>query len=352
MKTRSLLFSAAALCALTASANATNINGWYVGLEGGANWIEDLDLVRTFDPNPPGGPVTVLAQTFQVDTGWAVLATVGYGFGGHWRMELEGGYRHNDTTLATKAEVEEWSGMANVLYDFHLTPKLDFTLGAGAGGDFANLKVGVLSFDEDEWNFAYQGIAGLSYALTNHLDLTISYRYFRVLEPEFNGPAVVPGPGAGTLNVAFDDVVKHTASIGLRYAFGAPEPAPEPMVAPPPPPPPPPPEAPKQFIVFFGFNKCNITAEADNVLGEAANTAKSAGSASIQIVGHTDTSGSNKYNQKLSECRANAAKSNLVGKGIPAASISAIGKGETELMVQTGDGVKEPQNRRAQINLQ
>ena len=64
-----------------------------------------------------------------------------------------------------------------------------------------------------------------------------------------------------------------------------------------------------------------------------------------------DTVGSPAYNQKLSECRANAAKSNLAGKGVPEGAISASGKGETELMVQTGDGVKEPQNRRATIDL-
>ena len=54
----------------------------------------------------------------------------------------------------------------------------------------------------------------------------------------------------------------------------------------------------------------------------------------------------------LSECRANAAKTNMVGKGIPDASISTSGKGESELMVQTGDGVKEPQNRRATVDLE
>ena len=88
------------------------------------------------------------------------------------------------------------------------------------------------------------------------------------------------------------------------------------------------------------------------MLSQAADTAKKVGSAAIQIVGHTDTSGSPKYNQKLSECRANAAKTNLVGKGIAAGSISALGKGESELMVQTADGVKEPQNRRATVDLQ
>jgi len=88
------------------------------------------------------------------------------------------------------------------------------------------------------------------------------------------------------------------------------------------------------------------------VLSQAADTAKKLGSAAIQIVGHTDTSGSPKYNQKLSECRANAAKTNLVGKGIATGSITTSGKGEGELMVQTADGVKEPQNRRATVDLQ
>jgi len=118
----------------------------------------------------------------------------------------------------------------------------------------------------------------------------------------------------------------------------------------------PPPEVPppdtKQFIIFFGYNKCNITAEADRVLSEAASTAKSTGSASVKVVGHTDTSGSAAYNQRLSDCRANATKNNLLDKGITENQISASGRGESELMVQTADGVKEPQNRRATVDLE
>jgi outer membrane protein OmpA-like peptidoglycan-associated protein len=124
-----------------------------------------------------------------------------------------------------------------------------------------------------------------------------------------------------------------------------------PMPPPSPAPAPMPPPLNKQFIVFFGFNKCNITSEADAVLSEAASAAKAGNSTSVAIVGHTDTVGSSAYNQKLSECRADAAKSNLVGKGIPAGAISTSGRGESELIVQTGDGVKEPQNRRATIDL-
>jgi outer membrane protein OmpA-like peptidoglycan-associated protein len=108
----------------------------------------------------------------------------------------------------------------------------------------------------------------------------------------------------------------------------------------------------KNFVIFFGFAKCNITPEADAVLSEAAAAAKDGGGASVRIVGHTDTVGSPSYNQKLSECRAGAAKSNLVSKGVPDGAITTSGKGEGELMVQTADGVKEPQNRRATIDLQ
>jgi outer membrane protein OmpA-like peptidoglycan-associated protein len=62
--------------------------------------------------------------------------------------------------------------------------------------------------------------------------------------------------------------------------------------------------------------------------------------------------GSNSYNQELSLKRANVVRDALRALGIAGDTISASGKGETELLVQTGDGVKEPQNRRATINLQ
>src|SRR6185436_3396322 len=140
---------------------------------------------------------------------------------------------------------------------------------------------------------------------------------------------------------------RYGAFLQASVKFGE-MPAVEEVAAPPPPPPP----GGRSLIIFFGYNKCNITAEADSVLSAAAARAQSTGSARVQIAGHTDSSGSQAYNQKLSECRANAAKTNLVGKGIAEGSISTSGKGETELMVQTGDGVKEPQNRRATIDLQ
>jgi outer membrane protein OmpA-like peptidoglycan-associated protein len=218
------------------------------------------------------------------------------------------------------------------------------SLGAGAGGDRVDVEWNAFpGADFDQWRFAYQGIVGLSYAIGSRTDLTLNYRYLHVDAPDLD-----IGPINGHLFNSTDDITKHTVTIGLRYDLWADEePAPPPMPAAAPPPEPPP----AHFVIFFGFNKCNITSEADNVLSEAASSAKNMGSASVTIVGHTDTVGSPKYNQKLSECRANAAAKNLEGKGIPAGAISTSGKGESELMVQTGDGVKEPQNRRATVDL-
>jgi len=336
MKMRALLLGAAAAVALSGTASAGyERDGWYLGMEAGWNRVSETDFAGT-------------ATQLNVDDGWGAFGTVGYAFkNSNWRIEGELGYRINEgeqtdpqCTFACPqldTELEEWSGMVNAVYDFNLnSDSWGLGLGAGIGIDNPRYK-GFDGNDSNDKVFAFQGIAGLTYRVNQHWDLVLNYRYFNAAQAELQRFA-----GDASREV---DLEKHSVTIGFRYGYDEPE------VAPPPPPPPPPPPAPKQFIVFFGWNKCNITAEADAVLSEAAAAAKSSGAASIRVVGHTDTSGSNAYNQKLSECRADAVKSNLVGKGIADGSISTSGKGEGELMVQTGDGVKEPQNRRATVDM-
>ena len=69
------------------------------------------------------------------------------------------------------------------------------------------------------------------------------------------------------------------------------------------------------------------------------------------LTGHADRSGPVAYNQRLSERRADAVKARLIREGIPAGQIVTIGRGETQPMVPTADGVREPQNRRVEIVL-
>ena len=121
--------------------------------------------------------------------------------------------------------------------------------------------------------------------------------------------------------------------------------SPPPQQAAPPPPPPPP----TSFMVFFDWDRSNLSAQAQSTIQQAAQAYKSRGSARVTATGHTDTSGSEAYNMALSLRRANTVKDALVQNGVPAQSISVVGRGEASPLVATGDGVREPQNRRVEI---
>ena len=111
------------------------------------------------------------------------------------------------------------------------------------------------------------------------------------------------------------------------------------------------PPAPRQFIVFFDFDRSNITAEGARVIQQViASYRQKAGP--VSVVGHTDRSGTPQYNQGLSVRRANSVKAALVRGGIAAGQVSTAGRGESEPRVPTPDGVREPQNRRAEIRIQ
>jgi outer membrane protein OmpA-like peptidoglycan-associated protein len=124
------------------------------------------------------------------------------------------------------------------------------------------------------------------------------------------------------------------------------QPAPPP---PPPPPAPPPPPPEHNFTVFFDWDKANITPEAQQIIEAAAATFKAEPPVPVQVVGHTDTSGSKEYNQKLSEQRAQNVAGALSTAGVPQSAMTVTGVGQTDLKVPTPDGVREPQNRRTEI---
>jgi outer membrane protein OmpA-like peptidoglycan-associated protein len=115
--------------------------------------------------------------------------------------------------------------------------------------------------------------------------------------------------------------------------------------------PPAPPPAIRRFIVFFDFDRSNLSAESKQVVAAAVMTAKGTGMVRVVVTGHTDTVGSQRYNQALSERRAGAVKTEMMRLGLGGTDISTIGKSFTEPLVATGPGVREPQNRRAIIDL-
>jgi outer membrane autotransporter protein len=136
--------------------------------------------------------------------------------------------------------------------------------------------------------------------------------------------------------------------IGLRLTFGAPPPppaAPVPVAAPAP-------AAARSYLVFFDWDKATLTDRARQIIREAAVNSTQVQYTRIAVNGHTDTSGTPRYNMGLSLRRAHAVAGELVRDGVPASAISIHGFGQTDLLVPTGPSVREPQNRRVEIVLQ
>jgi OmpA-OmpF porin, OOP family len=183
------------------------------------------------------------------------------------------------------------------------------------------------------------------------LAFDLDYRYLATTDPSYNNKGQFPfpgsAPGAGfppgstryTTGYSTQNIV---ASLTMK--FGAPPPPP-----PPPPPAPPPPPRQQVYLVFFDWDKYNITPEGMQIIQLAANQYRAGGSVRLQVTGYTDTSGSPGYNQRLSERRANAVATALERLGVPRTDMAVSGRGENDLRVPTPDGVREPQNRRVEI---
>ncbi|MDB5395230.1 MAG: TonB-dependent receptor [Rhodospirillales bacterium] len=136
----------------------------------------------------------------------------------------------------------------------------------------------------------------------------------------------------------------------LKYRFGGPSEAEEtPAAYVPPPVVAPAPSVPKSYLVFFDFNKSDLTPQAVTIVDQAAHNAGPAGVTKLEVTGHTDTVGSDAYNMRLSRRRAESVAAQLEKDGVSSSEIEIIAKGKRDLLVPTADGVKEPQNRRVQI---
>jgi OmpA family len=106
-----------------------------------------------------------------------------------------------------------------------------------------------------------------------------------------------------------------------------------------------------QYVVFFGLDSAAIDAAARQVIRSAAEDYERTGAAYVEVHGYADTSGNVEYNEALSERRADAVTEALIAQGVPAAAITQVGLGEAEF-VETGDGVREPRNRRVEIEVE
>ena len=339
---KKLLAATTALIALPLAAQAQSLQpgGFYIGAEGGVNWL--LNTSTNVTVSGPGflgnGNANISAST-----GWTAGGMIGYDFIGP-RVELEARFIQNTVNVTFPSGVTGGGNfnqvpiMANLLYDFNAGGVIVPYIGAGLGVAFQNLQGGNFSNSGSSAQFAYQGIIGLGWNIDQTFRLNLEGRYFGTTQPNYTFSAFNSSASGNFSNNNLSIMAS------LQIKFGAPEAAP--------PPPPAPPVASNSFMVFFDWDRSNLSSQALATIQQAANAFKSKGNARITATGHTDTSGPADYNMALSLRRANAVKDALVRDGVPATAIAVIGRGEQGLLVPTPDGVREPQNRRVEIVLQ
>ena len=336
-----------------ASPTLARDNSWYVGVEGGAMIVEDIDY-----------DIGASTATVDHDYGWDVDGVVGYDFGA-FRVETEVGYRRasvdgfRSTTTTpvvgaggafVNAPAGSYDGaggrtsalsfMLNGLLDFGDDDGIQGFVGGGVGVARVKANYGLTNggdfVNDSDTVFAWQGLAGIRAPLTDHLDATVKYRFFNAD------------------NVRLVDVTNrtmegrfrsHSILGGVTYNFGEP-------AAPPPPPPPvveQPPCSPGPFIVFFEWDKSDVTPEAASILDNAVTPSQSCGNAQVMLAGHADRSGAASYNVGLSQRRADAVRAYLSSHAIPEGVITTEAFGESRPRVETADGVREVQNRRVEV---
>jgi outer membrane protein OmpA-like peptidoglycan-associated protein len=117
--------------------------------------------------------------------------------------------------------------------------------------------------------------------------------------------------------------------------------------------PPPAPAPTVSFMTFFDWDSSKLNDQAVRTIHEAAVAYQGKGAnARVSATGYTDTTGNPDYNMRLAQRRVDAVKAGLVKEGVPAAAITTNSRGETDLLVNTGDDVKDQRNRRVQIIIQ
>jgi outer membrane protein OmpA-like peptidoglycan-associated protein len=327
------LLKTSALVALVASLGMTSAqatDGWYGRVEAGYGFDGNVDIDGLGEA--------------EFDDGWLADGAIGYAFGRDantgFRLEGELSYRDNDLA-DVDANATALAGMLNGYIDFNRQGTIQPYLGLGIG--YANVELDGGGSSIEDSGLAYQGMAGLGFALSPRLTLDVGYKYFTVKDLDF--PTII---FADTSVGGSFDYEQHAATVGLRWQFAAPaapvpppvEPAPPVQVCPI-----------NEFKVYFEWDRSNLNQEGVDTINAAAERAKACNVASVVVVGHTDTSGSKAYNIGLSNRRAAVVRDALVAAGIPAASITTEGKGETELDKATRDGVREPLNRRTAVTI-
>lgn len=225
---------------------------------------------------------------------------------------------------------EALMGYAGITYDLHVTDNI-LILPDAAVGYYSRGSDKVLSYGSTA---EFRTGIGVAYEFDNGWRLGANFHHISNAGLDKKNPGVE----IAALTLAVPLFGKEPAEETAQPAQVPVAPASSPAAA-----------APLNYLVFFDFNKSDLSGEARNIVKSAADHATQLGQAKLTVTGHTDTVGSEAYNLRLSRRRAETVQKELVRDGVPAGEIAIYAKGKTELLVPTGDGIREPRNRRVQI---
>ena len=142
------------------------------------------------------------------------------------------------------------------------------------------------------------------------------------------------------------------ANVPIVCSFYGSPPAPPPAPVVPPPAPAPAPDSCGRIVlrgVNFGFDSAEIDAASEGVLDVAAEQLNGCPNVAVRVQGHTDSIGTEAYNQGLSERRAESVRSHLIGRGVPASRLTAVGYGESQPIASNDTAEGRALNRRVEL---
>ncbi|GAJ30650.1 OmpA family protein [Acidomonas methanolica] len=378
MRLRTALLAMTSLAVAPAVASASTITGPYVDLGGGYNLVQQQHT--HFSPTTEADGSTGNGGTssrYRPKDGFTGFGSFGWGFGNGLRVEIEGVYNYNNFNHrrptwgngTTSGHSDSYGGFVNVLYDIDLArfginvPVTPF-VGVGAGYLWQHYSPLTTAYTNGAVNrmggtngsFAYQGIVGAAYDIPNVPGLALEVEYRMIGQTFYNGAynsTSWNSTGVHKGNADINENFSHQFILGLRYAFNT---------APPPPPPapvvvPPAPAPARTYLVFFDWDKSNLTPRAREIVAQAAQASTHVQTTRIEVNGYTDNSAAHpgprgeRYNMGLSIRRAQSVKAELIRDGVPATVIDIHGYGESHPLVPTGPNTREPQNRRVEIIL-
>ncbi len=325
------------------AAIATTAVGLVISSQASAGWWHDSywGFGAGWQFQPTSG---VSFTTSDPDDGPIAKVEFGGQLSRHWRSEIELSRWWNE--LRADPPALTWINgdyavtmlSLNFLYDFNPGGRWSAHLGAGAGPSYWTAQgAGAWTIDDQGWALGGHVDAGISYRMDSGTMVDLDYRYAGLNNPEVGTP----------LGDRKENFATNAVMLGLRFPLQ--------KAAPPPPPPPPPPAVTTSdlgpYKVYFAWDRADLTKEAMATLQEIAAMVKGKKIKKVHIEGNADTSGADDYNQRLSDQRAANVRDALISLGVPADAIDMVGRGETNPAVKTGDAVKEPLNRRAEITI-